>query len=246
MSKNMKSLISKRYFLTVVVSSLLSFFMVAVVAYGDTITISSLGVGSGSSTPGAAVAARGGIIADDFVIASVFNATSTTEVSWFEGRVGIGTTSPSSNLNDQGGLGVAGSAIIGDNIYTSYFTATSTTATSTIRYGLQVATSSLFVDGYSGAVTIGTSTVPNSGDIANTTVTPSFTVSGVGGAYQATGTAYIAGGGANGGELILKSTDGNNCVSLMATTGALDPNTDTAGTQLVSTLISARVVACPR
>ena len=241
-----KIISNKQRFFVSFVAVFLSVFMVVVVAYGDTMTISSGGVGSGSSTPGAAVAARGGILADDFVTASVFNATSTTGVSWFEGRVGVGTTSPSSTLNDQGGLAVEGGAIIGDFIYTSSFTATSTTATSTVRFGLQVATTSLFVDGNSGAVTIGTSTVPNSGDIGNTTVTPSFTVSGVGPAYQATGTAYIAGGGASGGEILLKSTDGNNCVSLMATTGALDPNTDTAGTQLVSTLVSARVVACPR
>ncbi|MEK7078211.1 MAG: hypothetical protein AAB911_01445 [Patescibacteria group bacterium] len=242
----MKSLISKRYFLATAVSSLLSIFMVAVVAYGATMTISSTGLGSGTSTPGAIIGATGGIIAEDFVTASVFNATSTTGVSWFKGRVGIGTTTPSLTLNGDGGLAVEGGAIIGDFIYTSSFTATSTTATSTVRFGLQVATTSLFVDGNSGAVTIGTSTVPNSGDIGNTTVTPSFTVSGVGPAYQATGTAYVAGGGASGGEILLKSTDGNNCVSLMATTGALDPLTDTASTQDIAKLLSARVVACPR
>lgn len=206
MSKNMKSLISKRYFLTAAVSSLLSIFMVAVVAYGATVTISSVGVGSGSSTPGAAIGAKGGIIADDFVYASSLVATSSLTVTSF---------------------GATG-------------------ATSTIRYGFVVATTSLAVDGFSGAVTIGTSTVPNS-DIPNTSNSfPSFTVSGVGGAYQATGTIYAAGGGANGGEILLKSTDGNNCVSLMATTGALDPLTDTASTQDIAKLLSARVVACPR
>ena len=159
------------------------------------------------------------------------------------GKLGIGTTTPGSDLNDDGGLAVAGGGLFGDYVRASYFNATSTTATSTIRYGLQVATTSLFVDGNSGAVTIGTTTVPDA-DVENTmAIGPSFTVSGVGEAYEATGTVYITGGGANGGQIILKSSDGFECVSLTANSGDVVPG---ASATTLAGLITAKVVACPR
>lgn len=192
--KNMRTFVSKRYFFAAALSVLLSVFTVAVVAYGATMTISSGGLGSGTSTPGAAIGAKGGAVIEDFV-------------------------------------------------YMSYFTATSTTATSTVRFGLDVATSSFKVSGNSGQVTIGTTTVPDA-DVANTmAVDPALTVSGVGSAYNATGTLYVAGGGATGGQIIIKSSDGTHCVSLIATAGA---NALDASALSAATLLTAKVVACPK
>lgn len=233
----MKTLFSRRDLFAVFASVFLSVFMVGVITYGATITISSGGVGSGTSTPGGAIGAKGVGIFEGLVHADYFTSTS-TNTSWIlGGNFGIGTTTPGAKV------GVRGGVLVDDFVYMSSFTATSTTATSTVRFGLQVATTSLFVDGYSGAVTIGTSTVPNA-DVANTTaVDPAFTVSGVGSAYNATGTVYIAGGGANGGQLIIKSSDGTHCVSILAVpTGvALD-----ASAQSAATLLTTKVVACPR
>lgn len=163
--------------------------------------------------------------------------------------VGVGTSTPGTGLYVASGMAsvLSGEAYIFGQTNLSYFIATSTTATSTILYGLDVATTSLRVDGNSGAVTIGTSSVPNSDNVANTTVTPSFTVSGVGDTYGATGTVYVAGGGAKGGEIIIKSSDGKNCVSLMAQT--MQNTTEVAigaSATLASNLLTAKVVACPK
>jgi hypothetical protein len=190
----MKTLFSRRDLFAVFASVFLCVFMVGVITYGATITISSTGVGSGTSTPGAAIGAKGGAIIEDFV-------------------------------------------------YMSYFTATSTTATSTVRFGLNVATSSFNVNGNSGAVTIGTTTVPDA-DVAGTmALDPSFTVSGVGSAYNATGTVYVAGGGTKGGQIIIKSSNGANCISIMANSVANDPG---AVAMSATTLLDVDVVECPR
>ncbi len=232
----MKTLFSRRDLFAVFASVFLCVFMVGVITYGATMTISSSGIGSGTSTPGAAVAAQGAAIFEGFVSANYFTSTSSLN-SWLMGNLGLGTTTPGAKLSVRGG------ALVDDFVMMSYFTATSTTATSTIQFGLEIATTSLFVDGNSGAVTIGTSTVPNA-DVAGTmSVDPSFTVSGVGSAYQATGTVYVAGGGTTGGQIILKSSNGLNCVSIMAGTGA---NAVGAEAMIATSLLDVDVVECPR
>ena len=307
-SDTMRTILSKQQLFSLVVSVSLSVFMVTVVAYGATITISNRGVGSGTSTPGAALGVQGAAIIDDFVWANAFISTSTSQRSgigttspgtefsvhgavlvedfvWSSALMatstsqhsGIGTTSPGTEFAVEGavivddfvwtgaltatstsrasGFGtsspgadfaVAGAALFDGKLTADYFNATSTTATSTIEWSLTTATSSLQVDGVTGRVVIGaTTTMPQSGVMGRTGGNPDIglTVTGTGSGASATGTVYIAGGGASGGELIIKSGDGNNCVSMVATTGASDPDT---AAQLFANLLTVRVVACPK
>ena len=234
----MKSLISKRYFLATAVSSLLSIFMVAVVAYGATMTISSTGLGSGTSTPGAAVGAAGAGIFEGFVSANYFTSTS-SNTSWLlGGNFGLGTTTPGAKVGVRGGL------IVDDFVNASFFNATSTTATSTTRYGMTIASTTI-VDGQSGRWAIGTSTFPD-GDTMGLTggnPDPGLTITGVGNSASATGTLYVAGGGATGGQIIIKSSDGTRCITVMAqgTGVAID-----ASANSIATLLTAKVTACPR
>ncbi len=259
----MRTLFNKQHFFTLAASVLLSVFMVAVVAWGATMTISNVGIGSGSSTPGAAVGAKGAGLFEGFVHADYFRSTSTA--SWgigtsspgvrlgvagpglFEGFVdanyfrssstdvasGFGTTSPGAEF------AVAGGALFDGRVTASSYAATSTVATSTIKYGLDIASSSLQVDGVTGKVAIGTSTLPLAQNIAGI-VDPALTVTGVGNTGSATGTLYVAGGVGNGGQIIMKSTDGTRCVSITATSGggALDA--------APGTVLTLKVVACPR
>ena len=230
----MKSFFSKRYFLATVVSSLLSVFTVAVVAYGATMSISSTGLGSGTSTPGAALGVQGVAIVDDFVWTGWVVGTSTAHNS------GFGTSSPGAFFSAQG------AGLFNGVVTANYFNAISTTATSSSKFSLEVATSTFKVDGVTGRVVVGaTTTLPQAGVMGRTGGNPDIglTVTGTGSGANATGTVYIAGGGASGGELIIKSGDGNNCVSMMATTGASDPDT---AAQLFANLLTVRVVACPK
>jgi len=229
----MKAIFSKRHIFTSAVSILLSVFTIAIVAYGATITISSTGIGSGTSTPGAALGVQGGAIVDDFIWTGALTATSTSRAS------GFGTTSPGAEF------AVAGGALFDGRVTASSYAATSTSATSTLKWSLDVATSSLQIDGVTGRIVIGaTTTLPDS-DVQGRAFNPdpALTITGTGNAASATGTLYVAGGGANGGEVIIKSSDGNNCVSIMAQTGTVDPDT---ASKVVGDLLTFRVVACPR
>lgn len=233
----MKNIISKRYFFTSAVSVLLSVFMVAVVAYGAS-TMDTASVGAGTSTPGAAVGATGAGIFDGFVSANYFTSTS-TGTSWVMGQMGIGTTTPGAQLAVDG-MGLFNGIVEADS-----FVATSTSATSTIKYSLDIATSSLQVSGFSGQVVVGaTTTLPNA-DVLGRDLNPdpALTITGVGNAAGATGTLYVSGGGINGGEIIIRSSDGFNCVSLTVLSGNVDPFTSNIA---LATLLNAKIVACPR
>ena len=227
----MRTLFSKRHFFTSAVSVLLSVFTVAVVAYGASV-MDTASVGSGTSTPGAALSAKGEAIIEGFASVGYIFSTSTWHSS------GFGTASPGTEFD------VAGSALFDGVITASNYVATSTTATSTIKTSLDVATSSLQVSSYSGQVVVGaTTTLPNA-DVANTqAVDPALTVTGVGAAASATGTLYVAGGAGNGGQIILKSSEGTHCISIIATGGA---NALDASGLSAATLLTTKVVACPR
>ena len=195
----------------------------------------NLGLG-GTTTPGAALDVQGAGIFEGFVHADYFKSTSTNP-SWLLGRIGLGTTTPSSTVNNDGGITVEGGGLFGDFVMSSYLTATSSTATSTIKTGMIIASSSV-VDAVSGRIALGTTTIPDS-DVANTEANdPTLTISGLGSTYNATGTLYITNAGAGGGQIILKSVDGFNCAAISAAT--VDAAFSTGIT------LTAEVVACPR
>ncbi len=234
MSKKIYSLINQRHFFTSAAAILLSVFMVTVVAYGASM-MDTATVGAGTSTPGMAVSAKGGGLFEGPVGADFFYSTS-TDTSWLlGGNFGLGTTTPGAKLAVHGG------ALVEDFVNASYFNATSTTATSTTRFGMLLATTSI-IDGYSGRMALGTTTISSAANIAVAAVDPALTISGIGSAASATGTLYMAGGGASGGQIILKSSDGIRCLSLTATNGAtlLDA---TPATPLGLTI---KTISCPR
>lgn len=232
----MRSLFSKRYFFTSVVSVLLSVLAVAVVSYGASLVDTNT-VGVGTTTVGAAVGVRGAGIFDGFVSADYFTSTSTNP-SWHLGRLGLGTTTPSPTVNADGGIAVEGGGLFGDFVLSSYLTATSTTATSTIRTGVIIASSTIG-DVQSGAIAIG-ATSTSDGDVAGTfSVDPSLSVFGVGSAANATGTLYVSNSAATGGgQIILKSTDATGCVSITATRGTAIPQGGVG--------LTVKAVACPK
>lgn len=223
----MRKYFSKQQFVTSTAAILLSVFAVAVVAYGASI-MDTASVGSGTSTPGAALGVKGAGIFEDFVWANAFIGTSTSQAS------GFGTTSPGADF------AVASGALFGGPITASAYTATSTTATSTIKFGLDVATSSLIIDGITGRVAIGTSTLPDADVVAATASDdPTLTIAGLGSTANATGTLYITGGSqGGGGQIILKSVDGTRCVAVSAATAG--------GAQDTGVSLTAEIVDCPR
>ncbi len=195
----------------------------------------NVGLG-GTTTPGMALGVEGAGLFEGFVNADYFRSTSTNP-SWLLGRLGMGTTSPSSTVNNDGGLAVEGSGLFGGFVMSSYLTATSSTATSTIRTGIEIASSSV-VDAVSGRIALGTTTIPDA-DVANTLANdPTLTISGLGSTYNATGTLYVTNPGAGGGQIILKSVDGYNCVAVSASS--------VAGAIGTGVTLTSEVVACPR
>ena len=206
-------------------------------AYGASMMNTS-SVGSGTTTPGAAVDVKGAGLFDGFVGANYFTSTSSL-TSWVMGQVGIGTTTPGAQLAVDG-VGLFNGGVTGD-----FLVATSTTATSTIRTSIEVASSSLQVSGFSGQVVIGATTTLSNADVIGRDLNPdpALTITGVGNAAGATGTLYVSGGGTNGGEIIIRSSDGFNCVSLTVLSGNVDPFVSNIA---LATLLNAKIVACPR
>ncbi len=224
----MKSLISKRYFLATAVSSLLSIFMVAVIAYGATMTISSTGLGSGTSTPGAALGVKGASIIEGFVWATSFTATSS-------GFVGIGTSTPGA------ALGVKGAGIFEGDITTSYLKATSTVASS-FGGALGVATSSPWaLNAVAGIVGTTDEETPRFvvGDVGSNTPSMIIKATSSIGFYTknprtkfnihddvGTSTMYIStgfnyGDPNHGGAIILKDAKGDTCTVISSDGGVL-------------------------
>jgi len=185
---------------TVVLAVLVSTFVVALIAQGTTY-IDTDSVGVATDTPGAFLAADGGILGETIVAA--------------------------------------------DNVKTSYFIATSTTATSTLSSGgAWLASSTLIIDRNSGAMAIGTTSVPDGDIVANMAGDPGLTISGQGGYKNATGTLFVTGAGATGGQIVLKSSDGqgSKCISITAKAAAFDVGATGVGPE---NLLIVKVISCP-
>lgn len=147
--------------------------------------------------------------------------SSNAATSAFEGGIRIKTT---------GGLeSGAGLTVTAGDIQSSGKITVTSAATSSITGSFTVDTNSLNVDSGGNGVGIATSTYPSiTGDVAATVSV---------GAGSASSTLYLAGGDSVGSSIILKSTDGTGCISIMATRGS-------AAIDAAITL-SATVVDCP-
>lgn len=237
------SILKGKLSVSVLFSVLLTTLVVALVTHSATY-INTSSVGAGTSTPGGALGVKGYADIEGFVSADYYTSTSTNP-SWIFGRLGIGTTTPGAALSVRGDNGdVAGNLTVESQIKTSFLTATSTTATSTLSsYGSSLASTTITIDGQSGRMAIGSTSVPTAA-VANTqAVDPALTIQGQGAAASATGTLYISGGGANGGQIIVRSSNGTRCVSIMANTGANALDASGLGS---ADLLTFKVVACPK
>ncbi|TSC89632.1 MAG: hypothetical protein G01um10143_122 [Parcubacteria group bacterium Gr01-1014_3] len=200
----------QRQIITFVASVVLSLALVSMMAFGATyIDVDSVGIAT--DTPGAALGVKGAGIFEGFVSAQYYTSTSTTN-SWLLGdALGLGTTTPGLRLSVDGNI-YGDIAHIDDHLRTSYFLATSTTATSTIGFGLTVDSTTLVVDASVNGVGIATSTLVSIGaDRATLSI----------GAGTGSTTVFVAGGGALGGAMIFKDTDGNGCTMISFNDGAL-------------------------
>jgi len=230
-------------------------------------------IGVGTNTPGMALGVNGAALIEDFVSVSTLLATSSAGVGTgtpagalgvdgaafvngfiFADQITASSTNPSGVGTDTPGTvwAVGGTSdmewlTVEDHIRTSFLLSTSTTATSTLsRFGSELASTTIVIDGASGRMAIGTSVVADADVVAGTfAVDPVLTLSGQGSAQGATGTLYISGEGATGGQIIIKDSSGlgSRCVSLIVNTGATDVGGSGAG---VAELLIAKVVACPR
>src|SRR3989338_1739864 len=230
-------------------------------------------IGLGSTTPAGALGVQGAAFIDDFLSVSTLLATSSAGVGTntpagalgvdgaafvngfiFADQITASSTNPSGVGTDTPGTvwAVGGTSdmewlTVEDHIRTSFFLSTSTTATSTLsRFGSELASTTIVIDGASGRMAIGTSVVADADVVAGTfAVYPVLTLSGQGSAQGAAGTLYISGEGATGGQIIIKDSSGlgSRCVSLIVNTGATDVGGSGAG---VAELLIATVVACPR
>lgn len=226
-------------------------------------TSTSIAMGFGTSTPGAEFSVDGGALFGGGITISYLKSTSTVTSS-FGGNLGIGaTTSPGLLFelagygNVKGDFNIAGTSTLSSIIASSTVQVGTSTVTGAqlavvgsgyftggLGVGAMASTSGSFiakgsglgllVDGASGLVVIGTSTIPGRNN-EGTTVDPDLTVSG-----SASSTAYFAAEGAGGSQIILKSTDGNTCVAITATAGG-----KVVGSQNEGVGLTVKVVGCP-
>lgn len=223
--------VPSRQFWVAAVSILLSVFMVGVVAYSAS-TIDTSSVGAGTSTPGVALGVKGAAIIEGFIHADYFYSTSTSN-STFGGAISV-TEAATSTFSDGVTVDVSGLEIVagglrvnaGEVIIDEYITVDGAAATSTFTGGLNVDSNTLVVDFDNNRVGIGTST-PGSDLVI--------------GSGTATTTLFLAGGASVGSEIILKSSDGEACISITVNRGS----TDIGVSASVATLLFTEVVACP-
>ncbi len=226
----------------------------------DSWILGGLGVGtttvSDNLNKDGGLAVEGGAIIGEGLTVSYVKATSTVASS-FGGNLGAATTSPAAALSVIGSLLVNNTAsstffggvhvkdvggittnsglnvTAGDILSAGKLTVTST-ATSSVAGDFTIDTTTLVVEANGNNVGIATTTFPSFGDNSET-VKVSI------GAGTASTTMYIAGGPTVGSSIILKSSNGSNCILINANSNSVALGAPAS----LETLITAKVIACP-
>lgn len=259
----------KRQVVTFIVSVVLSVMLVALMAFGAT-TIDATSVGIGTSTPGGALGVKGAAFVDGFALANNFVATSSGSIFQWENNdatsttyaVGVGgfgsvkgdwnidatssassfvatnTLSVGSSSPSGSEFSVVGHSVLGGDLNITGLLDVQSTGTSSINGGLEIESTTFIVDSSSNRIGFATSVWPTvmGGGAVNSDETP-FLVAGGG---SASTTLFLAGGADIGSSIILASTDGNGCVAIMATVGAIDEAADSP-----AVVLSVTSVPCP-
>ena len=226
----------KTQLITFFVAVSLSVLLVALYVFGASL-VDTDSVGIGTTTVGAGLYVNEGfssVLSDELYVFGRVNipflvSTSTTASS-FAGGVGVGTTTPGTarfEVNEGWDSLLAGDTYVYGALNVPFVNATSTTATTTLS-NLIVDTSTLVVDPTANKIAIATTTFPA---VGNETMTITA------GSAAASTTLYLGGTAS---MIILRSTDGKDCIAISAQQGSIVAD---GGSSAVALEVEA--VTCP-
>lgn len=216
-----------------------------------TATSTSVASGFGTTSAGAEFAVAGGALFEGGLTASYLKATSTVASS-IGGNLGLATTSPGQALSmvgtllvnntasstflgglyvrDVGGITTqSGITVTGGDIESSGKLTITSAATSSITGAFTVDSTTLVAEAGGNGVGIATSSFPGlTGDVSATVSV---------GAGAASTTLFLSGGPTVGASIILRSSDGDDCVVIIANNAEADADGNI--------ILSAKKTVCP-
>ena len=200
-------------------------------------TSTSVASGVGTSSPGAEFGIGGGLLVEGGITGSYLRASSTVASS-FGGSLGVGSSSPAATtlgvigtllvnntasstflgglyVRDVGGITTqSGITVTGGDIESSGKLVITSSATSSITGAFTVDTTTLVVDAGGNGVGVATSSFPGiTGDVSATLSV---------GAGTASTTLFLSGGPTVGSSIILRSSNGTDCVLIVANAADAD------------------------